>query len=95
MIDVKKKDITLAGCKRILEEAGEDYPKIRVGESAAQELKRILELIGLYIGRQSFPYMQHTGRITLKGSDITEGSKRILALVEQDRALKVLVGKED
>jgi histone H3/H4 len=43
---------------------------MRVSESAAEELRRVLEDIGMRIGREAAKFATHAGRKTIRAEDV-------------------------
>jgi histone H3/H4 len=74
VVDMPKKNIQLAPMHRIIKKAGAE----RVSESAARELRIILEEVGLNISKEALDFMKHAGRKTVKGVDISIAAKKIL-----------------
>lgn len=71
---VSDKGLSLAAIQRIIKKAGAE----RVGESAARELARVLEEIGIKIGKEALDFTMHAGRKTVKGRDIEIAVKRVM-----------------
>ena len=67
-------DLSLAAMYRIIEKAGAK----RVSESACKELAKVLEDIGIRIGKDALEFTMHAGRRTVKGKDIRIAAKKIL-----------------
>jgi histone H3/H4 len=70
---VRERDLSLAAMHRICKEAGAE----RVSESASLELARVLEEVGVKIGKDALEYMMHAGRRTLKAKDIKIAAKKM------------------
>jgi len=49
----------------------------RVSESASLELARVLEEVGVKIGKDDLEYIMHAGRRTLKAKDIKIAAKKM------------------
>ena len=58
--------IPLSACDRIIRRNG----KLRVSESAARELRKILEEDADIISKKAHDLAEHAGRITVKKEDI-------------------------
>jgi histone H3/H4 len=59
---------------RICKKAGAD----RVSESAAKELAKVLDDIGVKIAREAMDYAIHAGRKTIKSEDIEIAARKVL-----------------
>jgi len=68
-------ELATAAMHRICKKAGAE----RVSESAAKELGKVLEEIGIKIGKESVDWAMHAGRKTVKAEDIRKAAKKILA----------------
>ena len=66
-----KKVLPLAGMEKLLKKAGAP----RVSESAKIELREVLEDIAERIGSRALKLSQHSGRKTIKASDIKLAAK--------------------
>jgi len=73
---ISEEGVFLAGMHRIVKKAGAD----RVSESAAIEMDRVLEEIGIKIGREALDFAIHAGRKTVKGRDIKIATKKVVNL---------------
>ena len=71
-----EREISLAPFHRLIKKAG--GPDIRVSEAAAEELRRVLEDLGLRIAREAKDYCAHAGRKTVKKEDIELAVRKIL-----------------
>ncbi|VFJ13061.1 histone family protein [Candidatus Nitrosocosmicus franklandus] len=67
-------EIALASAHRIIKKFGGE----RVSDSAADELRKIIEVIGENIAKQAVELAKHAHRKTIKPEDITLASKSIL-----------------
>lgn len=67
-------EIALACIHRIIKKYGAE----RVSDSAAGELRSILEIIGENIARQAVELAKHAHRKTIKSEDITLASKNFI-----------------
>jgi histone H3/H4 len=67
-------EIALASTHRIIKKFGAE----RVSDSAADELRKILELVGENISRQAIELAFHAHRKTIKPEDIILASKNFL-----------------
>jgi histone H3/H4 len=74
VIYMVKKDLQLAPMHRIIKKAGAR----RVSESAAVELRKILEEIGLKISKEALDFTEHANRTTVKDVDIRIAAKKVL-----------------
>ena len=59
-------DLSLEAMRRLCRKAG----ATRVGRSAAVELARILEEVGVEIAREAIEYAMHAGRRTVRAKDV-------------------------
>lgn len=62
----KEKILPLAAMEKLLKRCGAP----RVSENAKEAMKEVLELYGEEIGQKAVRLAQHSGRKTIKGSDI-------------------------
>ena len=69
-----KKDLQLAPMHRIIKKAGAR----RVSESAAVELRKVLEEIGLKIAEEALDFTEHANRTTVKDVDIRIAAKKVI-----------------
>ena len=67
-------EIALASIHRIIKKFGAE----RVSDSAADELRRILEIVGENVARQAVELARHAHRKTIKPEDISLASKSVL-----------------
>ncbi|HSA74609.1 MAG TPA: histone family protein [Candidatus Nitrosocosmicus sp.] len=67
-------EIALASVHRIIKKFGAE----RVSDNAADELRKILEVVGENIAKQALELAKHAHRKTIKPEDITLASKSIL-----------------
>ncbi|MCD6465564.1 histone family protein [Candidatus Bathyarchaeota archaeon] len=67
-------ELAIAAMHRICKKAGAE----RVSESAAVQLAKVLEEIGLKIGREAVDFAMHAGRKTVKAEDIEIAAKKVL-----------------
>ena len=70
---VSEVNLSIAAMHRICKKAGAE----RVSESASLELARVLEEVGVKIGKDALEYMMHAGRRTLKAKDIKIAAKKM------------------
>lgn len=68
-------ELAIAAMHRICKKAGAE----RVSESAAVQLAKVLEEIGLKIGREAVDFAMHAGRKTVKAEDIEIAAKKVLS----------------
>jgi len=64
----------LAPIYRILKKAGAD----RAGEDAVIELARVLDQVGVEIGRHAVELSTHAGRKTIKAEDVRLAAKYVI-----------------
>lgn len=69
-----KGELAIAAMHRICKKAGAE----RVSESAAKEMARVLEEIGLKIGREAIDFAMHAGRKTVKAEDIKIAARKVM-----------------
>ena len=74
MIIDTNSEIALASVHRIIKKFGAE----RVSDSAADELRKVLELVGENVARQAVELARHAHRKTIKPEDISLASKSIL-----------------
>lgn len=67
-------ELAVAPMHRICKKAGAD----RVSETAAKELAKVLDGIGVKIAREAFDFAMHAGRKTLKAEDIEIAARKIM-----------------
>ncbi|HIQ29628.1 MAG TPA: histone family protein [Candidatus Caldiarchaeum subterraneum] len=67
-------EISAAPIHRIIKKAG----AARVSEDAAEELRKILEEVGLTIAREAIGLAQYAGRRTVKREDIERAARTVL-----------------
>jgi histone H3/H4 len=70
---MSKLELATAPMHRICKKAGAE----RVSESAALEMAKILEDIGLKIALEAIDFAMHAGRKTVKARDIEIAAKKI------------------
>ncbi len=68
-------ELAIAAMHRLCKKAGAE----RVSESAAIEMAKVLEEIGLKIGREAVDFAMHAGRKTVKAEDIEIAAKKVLS----------------
>lgn len=69
-------EIGIAAMYRIIKKSGAE----RIGDDAADELRRTLEELGTKIAKNAIELSKHAGRRTVKLEDIKLASKHILNL---------------
>jgi histone H3/H4 len=74
MIQMAGPELAVAPMHRICKKAGAD----RVSESAAKELAKVLDEIGVKIAREAMDYSMHAGRKTIKSEDIEIAARKVL-----------------
>ena len=68
------RELATAPMHRICKKAGAD----RVSESAAEELAKVLEDIGVKIANEAIDYAMHAGRKTVKARDIEIAARKVM-----------------
>ncbi len=71
MVDL---DIAIAPMHRLCKIAGAE----RVSESAAEELAKNLQEIGVKIAKDALDYAKHSGRKTIKAEDIEIAARKVM-----------------
>ena len=69
-----KVNLSRVAMHRICKEAGAE----RVSESASKEMARVLEEVGMKIGREALDFAMHAGRKTVKRKDIEIAAKKVM-----------------
>ncbi len=59
---------------RIIRKSGAE----RVSESGCKELARVLEEVGVKIGKEALEFTMYAGRKTVKGKDVKIAAEKIL-----------------
>ena len=67
-------ELSIAPMHRICKKAGAE----RVSESAAKELAKSLEDVGIKIAKEAIDYAMHAGRKTVQGVDIEIAARKVL-----------------
>jgi len=67
-------ELSIAPMHRICKKAGAE----RVSESAAKELAKSLEDVGIRIAKEAIDYAMHAGRKTVQGVDIEIAARKVL-----------------
>jgi len=67
-------ELAIAPMHRICKKAGAE----RVSETAADELAKVLEDVGVRIAREAIDYAMHAGRKTVKAEDIEIAARKVL-----------------
>jgi len=67
-------EIAVAPMHRICKKAGAD----RVSESAARELAKVLDELGVKIAKEAMDYAMHAGRKTVKSEDIEIAARKVM-----------------
>jgi len=67
-------ELAIAAMHRICRKAGAE----RVSESAAKEMAKVLEEIGIKIGKEAMDFAMHAGRKTVKNEDIEIAARKVL-----------------
>lgn len=68
------RELATAPMHRICKKAGAD----RVSESAAKELAKALEDIGIGIAKEAIDFAMHAGRKTVQARDIEIAAKKVM-----------------
>ncbi len=68
-------ELAVAAMHRICKKAGAE----RVSESATVEMAKVLEEIGVKIGKEAIDFAIHAGRKTVKEEDIRIAAKKVLS----------------
>jgi len=74
MVKMSKKDLSLTPMHRIIKKAGAE----RVGDDAAEELRNVLEEVGLRIAKDALDFTKHAHRKTVKDEDIRIAANKLL-----------------
>jgi len=74
MVKMPGPELHVAPMHRICKKAGAD----RVSESAAKELAKVLDEIGVKIAREAMDYAMHAGRKTIKSEDIEIAARKVM-----------------
>jgi len=67
-------ELAVAPMHRICKKAGAD----RVSETAAKQLAKVLDEIGVKIAKEALDYAMHAGRKTLKSEDIEIAARKVM-----------------
>ena len=67
-------ELAIAAMHRIIKKSGAE----RVSESAAKEMSKFLERIGINIGKEAIDWSMHAGRKTVKAEDIRRATEKIM-----------------
>ena len=75
-----EEELQLAPMHRIIKKAGSIAGKgdIRVSEDGAEELRKVLERVGIKISKEAIDFAVHAGRKTVKSEDIEIATKKVL-----------------
>jgi len=68
------RELHVAPMHRICKKAGAD----RVSETAAKELAKVLDEIGVKIAKEALDYAMHAGRKTLKAEDVEIAARKVM-----------------
>ncbi len=68
-------ELAVAPMHRICKKAGAH----RVSETAAKELAKVLDGIGVKIAREAYDYAMHAGRKTIKAEDIEIAARKVMS----------------
>lgn len=74
MVKMPGPELAVAPMHRICKKAGAD----RVSETAAKELAKVLDEIGVKIAREAMDYAMHAGRKTIKSEDIEIAARKVM-----------------
>jgi histone H3/H4 len=70
---MSESEFGLATMYRIIKKAGAE----RVGDDAADEMRKILEEVGIMVSRQAVELASHAGRKTVRAQDIKLAAKSL------------------
>ena len=70
----KDGDLQLAPMHRLIKRGGAE----RVSEGAAQELRKVLDKLGVTIAKEALDFMRHAHRKTVKDVDIRIAATKVL-----------------
>ena len=71
---ITEEDLPIAAMHRIIKKAGAG----RVSESGAKELARVLERLGVKIGKEALEFCMYSGRKTVRGRDIRIAADKVM-----------------
>jgi len=71
---VSDRELSLAPIHRLIKKAG----AARASEDAAEELRKILEEIGIAIAKEALSLAQYAGRRTVRREDIDRAARTLL-----------------
>jgi histone H3/H4 len=69
-----EEELQLAPMHRIIKKAGAK----RVSEDGAEELRKVLERVGIKISKEAIDFANHAKRKTVKSEDIEIATKKVL-----------------
>ena len=69
-----EEELQLAPMHRIIKKAGAK----RVSEDGAEELRKVLERVGIKIAKEAIDFANHAKRKTVKSEDIEIATKKVL-----------------
>jgi histone H3/H4 len=69
-----KLELSVAPMHRLCKKAGAE----RVSETAAKELAKALQEIGIRIAKEALGYAMHAGRKTIKSEDIEIAARKVM-----------------
>ena len=69
-----KLELSVAPMHRLCKKAGAE----RVSETAAKELAKALQEIGIKIAKEALSYAMHAGRKTIKAEDIEIAARKVM-----------------
>ena len=69
-----EEDLSIAAMHRIIRKSGAE----RVSEAGCKELARVLEEVGVKIGKEALEFTMYAGRKTMKGKNVKIAAKKIL-----------------
>jgi len=72
--ELSNRELSLAPIHRLIKRAG----AARASEDAAEELRRILEEIGIAIAKEALSLAQYAGRRTVRREDIERAARTLL-----------------
>jgi histone H3/H4 len=69
-----KLELSVAPMHRLCKKAGAE----RVSETAAKELAKALQEVGIKIAKEALSYSMHAGRKTIKAEDIEIAARKVI-----------------
>ena len=74
-----RKELPLAALHRLIKKAGaqKGLPFLVVSESGADELRTVLENLGVRIAKEAIDYCTHAGRKTVRRDDVSLAAEKL------------------